>query len=75
MFLAFLATKLRDCVAYFSMYHLTEETLLKLPSLANDYFTAVALFSGHTGVSPTVWSIGYLVPVHTKWLFDKFGTG
>ena len=73
MFLAFLATKLRDCVAYFSMYHITEENLLKLPSLAKDYFTAVALFSGH--VSPTVWSIGYLVPVHTKWLFDKFGTG
>ena len=46
IFLSFIAVKLRDCVAYFSGYNLSEENLLKLPSLSHDYFTAVVLFSG-----------------------------
>lgn len=75
IFLSFVALKLRDCVAYFSMYNLSEETLLKLPHLAHDYFTAMVLFSGHRSISTIVWSIGNLVPVHSKWLYDKYGTG
>lgn len=73
LFLAFTAVKLRDCVAYFSMYDLSEENLLKLPSLARDYFTALVLFSGK--IPGTVWHIGHLVPVHTKMMFEKYGTG
>lgn len=42
--IVFIGTKLRDCAAIFSMYHLPEENLTKLPQLRHDYFTAVALF-------------------------------
>lgn len=73
IFLVFLGIKLRDCLSYCSMYHLSQENLRKLPSLSNEYFTAAVLFSGN--ISPTVWSIGHLVPIHTKWLFDKYSTG
>ena len=40
----FIGTNLRECAAIFSMYHLTEENLSKLPQLCHGYFTAVALF-------------------------------
>ena len=36
LFLAYIALKLRDCAAIFSMYHLPEEKLAELPSLAKD---------------------------------------
>ena len=42
--IVFIGTKLRDCAVIFSMYHLTEENLAKLPQLRHDYFTAVVLF-------------------------------
>lgn len=75
LFLSLTAVKLRDCIAYFSMYSLSRENLLKLPSLAHDYFTAIVLFGGKCNVSATVWSIGHLVAVHSQWVFDKYGTG
>ena len=71
--IVFIAIKLRDCTAIFSRYHLPEAKLKELPSLARDYFTAVALFSN--SVSVTTWSIGHLVPAHTRQVFDKYGTG
>ena len=71
--IVFIGTKLRDCAAIFSMYHLTEEDLAKLPQLCHDYFTAVALFG--SSVSGTVWSIGHLVYAHSKQMFDKYGAG
>ena len=71
--IVFIAIKLRDCTAIFSRYHLPEAMLKELPSLARDYFTAVALFSN--SVSVTTWSIGHLVPAHTRQVFDKYGTG
>ena len=71
--IVFTGTKLRDCAAIFSMYHLTEEVLAKLPKLCHDYFIAVALFG--SSVSGTVWSIGHLVYAHSKQMFDKYGTG
>ena len=73
LFLSFAAIKLRDCSACFSMYSLSEENLLNIPSLAHDYFTAMVLFNGN--VSATVWSIGNLVPVHSKWVYERYGTG
>ena len=66
--IVFIGTKLRDCAAIFSMYHLTEQDLAKLPQLCHDYFTAVALFG--SSVSGTVWSIGHLVHAHSKQMFD-----
>ena len=46
---------------------------ISLQQMSHDYFTAVVLFCDE--VSCTVWSIGHLVPVHTQWMFDKYGTG
>lgn len=71
--IVFIGTKLRDCAAIFSMYHLTEQDLAKLSQLCQDYFTAAALFG--SSVSGTVWSIGHLVYAHSKLMFDKYGTG
>ena len=65
--IVFIGIKLSDCAAIFSMYHLTEDSLAKLPQLCHDYFTAVALFGS---VSGTVWSIGHLVYPHSKKMFD-----
>ena len=70
--IVFIGTKLRDCAAIFSMYHLTEEDLAKLPQLCHDYLTAAALFG--SSVPCTVWSIGHLVYAHSKQMFDKYGT-
>ena len=71
--IVFIGTKLRGCGAIFSMYHLTEQDLAKLPELCHDYFTAVALFG--SSVSGTVWCFGHLVHAHSKQMFDKYGTG
>ncbi|XP_068704052.1 uncharacterized protein [Montipora foliosa] len=71
--IVFIGTKLRNCAAIFSMYHLTEEDLAKLSQLCHDYFTAAALFG--SSVSGTGWSIGHLVYAHSKLMFDKYGTG
>lgn len=71
--IVFIGTKLRDCAAIFSMYHLTEQDLANLSQLCHDYFTAAALFG--SSVSGTVWSIGHLVYAHSKLMFDKYGTG
>ena len=74
LFLAFVALKLRDCVAYFSAYNMNEENLQKLSSLSCDYFTALVLFGIDT-VSPTVWSIAHIAPVHAKCVYEKYGVG
>ena len=72
--LVFIALRLRDSVSLFSMYHFSQEKLLKLQSDASDYFTALVLFQG-TKPSPSEWSIGKLVSVHAQWMLDKYGTG
>ena len=69
----FIAIKLRDCASRFSMYHITPPAVQELQEISHDYFKAVVLFSGK--VSGTVLSIVHLAPVHTQWMFDKYGTG
>ena len=69
----FIAIKLRDCASRFSMYHITPPAVQELQEISHDYFKAVVLFSGK--VSGTVWSIGHIAPVHTQWMFEKYGTG
>ena len=71
--IVFIAIKLRDCASRFSMYHITPPVVQELQEISHDYFTAVVLFTGK--VSGTVWSIGHLAPVHTQWMFDRYGTG
>ena len=54
--IVFIAIKLRDCAARFSMYHITPPAVQELQEVSHGYFTAVVLFSGK--VSGKVWSIG-----------------
>ena len=55
------------------MYHISPPVVQELQEMSQDYFTAVVLFTDN--VWGTVWSIGHLAPVHTLWMFDKYGTG
>lgn len=73
MFIVFIAIKLTDCASRFSMYHITPPVVQELQEMSRDYFTAVVLSTDK--VSGTVWSIGHLAPVHTQWMFDKYGVG
>ena len=45
------------------MYHITPPVVQELQEISHDYFTAVVLVTDK--LSATVWSIGYLAPVHT----------
>ena len=46
--------------------------LSKLEVYCKNYFKASALF---VRVTVSVWTLGHVVPVHTKILFDKYNTG
>ena len=49
-----------------------EETdIPKLNSLAVEYFRANAMFLP-TSVNPTVWTIGHVLPMHVKQVFDSY---
>lgn len=54
------------------MYYLIEESFVKLVQLCSDYFIVVVLFGVVLGI---VWSVGYLVYVYLKKMFDKYGVG
>ena len=71
--IAFTATKLRDSVSLFSMYHFSQAKLQQLKFSASHYFSALVLFG--SSISPCQWSIGKLVPVHSQWMFERYGTG
>ena len=60
--IVFVGIRLRDCAAIFSMNHLTEESLAKLPQLCSDYFTEL-------------FCVEHLVYAHSKKMFDKYGVG
>lgn len=52
-----------------------EETdIPKLNSLAVEYFRANAMFLP-TSVNPTVWTIGHVLPMHVKQVFDSYNEG
>ena len=72
--LTFMAVNLRDAVSIFSrITGMTQELLVKLNMCCVNYFSAAALFLGRITVS--VWTMGYVVPVHAKKIFEKFNTG
>ena len=69
--LAFLATNLTDAVAIFShVTDMSKDLLIELNKCCSNYFNAAALF---LRVTVSVWTLGYIVPVHTKQVFDKYG--
>ena len=69
---ATIAVNLRDSVSIFSRITVTDEEVIRLKEVASSYFRACALFSS---VSPTTWTIGHCVPVHTKQIKQQLGLG
>ena len=71
--LAFMAVNLRDAVSVFTrISDMNRELLSKLEIYCKNYFNAAALF---VRVTVSVWTLGHVVPVHTRKLFDKYNTG
>ena len=70
-----LATKqLRKVTTLMSRVHVTPDQLATLKKKScKVFFNTMALFFGQ--VTPTTWTIGHTVPVHTQQLFDEFGFG
>ncbi len=69
--LAFMANNLRDAVAIFSRTtDMNKDLLTELEKYCTNYFNAASLF---LRVIVSVWTLGYLVPVHTKKVFEKHG--
>ena len=68
-----MAVNLRDAVWIFSrMTEMKRELLDKLNKCCVSYFNAAALF---LRITVSVWTVGYIVPVHAKKLFERFKTG
>ena len=71
--LAFIGLKLRDAASLYSRVDITKEQVDELKTLCHDYFKANLLFL--KGVNPTVWTLGYAIPHHTRKLFEELGHG
>ena len=56
----------------FNRFNVTEKQLDELDKACNDFYTCCALF---LKVNPTVWTLGKVVPSHTRDVFIKYGKG
>ena len=72
--LAYIGLRLRDCCSLFNRFDIEEADITKLTKLAREYFRANSLFL-NSQVTPTVWTIGHIVPVHTKYMYEVYGQG
>ena len=70
--LVFCCVKLHDAVSMFSRVD-DKDVLDELKTCCRQFFNAVSLLL--SGVNPTIWTIGYVIPMHSEFLFDKFGVG
>jgi hypothetical protein len=73
--LAFMGLRLRDSCALYNAVHITEENVRDLETKCKEYFNASLLFCGKESITPTVWTIGYVVPFHTRKMYNTFGYG
>ena len=71
--LAHSAILLRDATSLFTRVKITKEQTEELASLCTTYFNRNSLLLSN--VNPTIWTIGYVIPYHTKLLFNKLGYG
>lgn len=70
--LAFLCLTLRDCISIFSRIQVNEEQVSRLEKLSRTFFRIHQLvFSFH----PSVWTLGFIVPHHTRDMKEKYGLG
>ena len=69
---AHIAINLRDAVSLFSRVSISNEQVLSLQQFCSNYYRATSLFLTST---PTTWTIGHIVPSHTKAIHERLGLG
>ena len=70
--LAFLCLVLRDCISLFNRISIDNEQVSKLEKLCRTFYRVFQLvFNFH----PSVWTLGFIVPAHTKDMLGKYGVG
>ena len=69
---AHIAINLRDAVSLFSRVSISNEQVLSLQQFCSNYYRATSLFRTST---PTTWTIGHIVPSHTKAIHERLGLG
>lgn len=70
--LSYLCLTLRDCVSLFCRLKISDQQVIELKQLCTRYFKIHFL---HFGFHQTAWTLGNVVPVHTKELKDKYDMG
>ena len=63
---------LRDVVCLFSGVNLTDAQIIKLKAHCRNFYRGYCLYFY---VNPTVWSLGNVVPQHTREMKAKYGLG
>lgn len=71
--LAYAALNLRNAASLYTRIDITKEQVDQLKIYCHNYFTSLTLFHGQ--VTPTTWTVGYVIPHHTAQLYDMFGYG
>ena len=70
--LAYAGQMLRDSAAIFTRVHISEQDLCRLDHACKMYYRVHALF---LRMNLTVWTLGQVVPVHTRDMYNAFGYG
>ena len=70
---AYIALQLRNAISLFSRMTISDSEIQDLTVICRNYYRANALFIGK--VTPTVWTVGHVIPVHTQDVKSKHGKG
>lgn len=70
--LAFLALNLRNCVSLFNRLDISDEQVSELEHFCSVVFK---LNISHFNFNQTMWTLGHVVPVHTREMKGKYGMG
>jgi hypothetical protein len=71
--ISYMCLCLRDCVSLFNRLELSDDQVSQLKTLCHHYLCLNDMFLD--SVNPTVWHIGYVVPIHTEDMLGKYGMG
>ena len=71
--LAFVGLKLRDSASLYSRVKVSKAQVADVKTFCQDHFKVNVLFLN--AVNPTVWTLRYAIPHHTKQLFEELGYG
>lgn len=72
--LVYIGIRLRDCCSIFNRFEVKETDLTRLKTLAEEYYRGNAMFLP-SAVNPTIWTIGHVLPVHAKQVYDTYKQG